>query len=337
MEDMPRLEQRAFAFDLEFDTLVGGDGDFRGNGITCAATCELFFGSGPSRSEITHCYHGGLISTTHESEIVPIVSDAEADVGIDTSVVCGENGNGNGTNTCYAPRMTSAQIRVFVDMLEDASRRGATIVTHGGTSADFRALFYGVEDATYESKVLELARAHVDIVLVCAAEHGYVMSLAALCQGMGYTSKEEDASRKAPELWRSRSLSSQTAVLETNMHDARMTANIFADVEWLGRDLTWITKRKKSKTLTALRGGSGSGSWSSVSTPPATPLPVKCWGLSAASLPFTHGPLPPSFTATGNSNSLPCALECARMPFPQVPFVPEPCLTHVSMASWLLM
>lgn len=255
------LPRSVLAFDLEFADLVE-DGDFRACGITCASTCMAICGCDANDASCTtQTYHGGLVTP--------------------------EQHTSSSSTATLAPRMSAAQVRAFVDVLCEAAASGTAVATHGGTAADFRALSSAVDDAAYRVKVLELARGHVDIVLVCAAVRGYAMSLSSLCQGMGYAAKKDDASSSAPALWRSGLRDRQDEVLRTNAHDAWTTAQIFADLAWRGKDVRWVTTRKHVKTL-ALPRGDGCG-MRGLASPPlrtatsASATAFECAAASAAS------------------------------------------------------
>ena len=154
-------------------------------------------------------------------------------------------------SACGAPLERGA-VRDVVAWLWARHAGGATVVTWGGASSDWRALLaaLGEDDAAAAAACVAMAAAHVDVPLVAAATVGTMMSLASVAAGMGLGAKCRATSAAAPALWGSGAPAEQRAVLEHVQRDAQLTLDVYRAamaaeppaVQWLtrrGRLMVW--------------------------------------------------------------------------------------------------
>lgn len=173
----------------------------------------------------------------------------------------------------------------LIDFFEGAVQRGVALVSWGGTSSDWRVLHDSFSSAELKERIKALAKAHVDIPLIACASSGMMMGLEAARQGMQIGALHRTLESAAvPGFWRSRELPLQTLVLQHVAEDAFHTAAIYAAL--LARavpTLTWVTRRRKLRTLTLQ---------SSSQSPSTLPSVAECLTWSP---PRTDFPIPPQF------------------------------------------
>lgn len=196
---------------------------------------DLELGSGAS------CGGSRVLCAASAAPRVPFVAAAAEAPPIDVCVWRSARGG--------TAAMTSAEVCAFVDALWAAFTAGHTIITWGGTSADWRVLASECRTLSpcHADKCRFMALYHVDIALAAAATLGSMMGLRAACLGMGLDAKHADASAHAPRWW---ARGDTHRVLAHVAHDARVTAGIYARMFEEARThdlhmprLTWRTTR----------------------------------------------------------------------------------------------
>jgi hypothetical protein len=184
----------------------------------------------------------------------------------------------------------------LVEFLEGAASRGAALVSWGGTSSDWRVLHDRFSSAELKQRIKALTKAHVDIPLIACAASGMMMGLEASRQGMQIGAALRTLESAAvPGFWRSRELPLQTLVLQHVAEEAFHTAAIYSALLARGRagalpTLTWVTRRRKLRSLTLQLSANFSGSSGSSSS--TLPSVSECLTWAP---PRTDFPIPPQF------------------------------------------
>lgn len=100
-------------------------------------------------------------------------------LGDDAEITCGvildSNGNSKWYHSGYGKTMSPNIGQKLLDALEAAE----TVVSFNGAQFDFRKLF----DLTQDDRAKVLARTHVDVLVLFAAQKGYFSSLASFAEG----------------------------------------------------------------------------------------------------------------------------------------------------------
>ena len=149
--------------------------------------------------------------------------------------------------------MRIGDIEALVTYLQQCSAQGAVLVTWGGTASDWKIL-HGAVPQEMRQVVVQLAREHVDIPLAACATSGMMMGLSATCQGMHIGGGARGVESAAvPAFWSSRELPLQYLVLQHVAEDAYNTGSIylalFTQAQLVAPVLTWITQRKRSRSI----------------------------------------------------------------------------------------
>ena len=180
--------------------------------------------------------------------------------------------------------LTESDLGQFLEFLEQAARQGATLVSWGGTCSDWKVLHDSMSSEGWRRRVQALAGAHVDIPLIACASSGMMMGLEAARHGMQIGAFHRTLESAAvPGFWRSRELPLQNLVLQHVAEDAFHTAAIYSAL--LARTtptLTWITQRRRLRSLTLQRSVRG----------PGLPCVQECLTWAP---PRTDFPIPPHF------------------------------------------
>jgi hypothetical protein len=146
-------------------------------------------------------------------------------------------------------RLTREGATQLVEALEDAFRRGFTIVTWNGLGFDFRLL--AIETGLV-ARCSELAWNSIDMMFQVVCVNGYMLALDRALIGMDLQSKIHAvrmndgreapiSGREAPRLWQA---GEYRAVMEYCAGDVRQTLLLARECERLGR-LSWTSQRGK--------------------------------------------------------------------------------------------
>jgi hypothetical protein len=126
-------------------------------------------------------------------------------------------------------------------------KRGALIISWGGTAVDFRALYHCLDgDQERQRKCALVTKGHIDIPIASSTDIGMMMGLDAAARGTGQGKKSNAISINAPRLW---SEGKQNEVLEHVKLDAMLTLRVYNSMmQSIPPSLTWHTRTGNQRT-----------------------------------------------------------------------------------------
>ena len=137
--------------------------------------------------------------------------------------------------------MSTIDIERFIDVLWKKKIAGYTLITWGGVSVDFKALFSSTKDEGRREKCVQLLMESIDIPIASATDIGMMMSLDAASKSLGVGRKNTEFSLRAPEMWKEGRFQE---VLDHVKTDAYLTGLVY---KWMMEmnppSLTWITQK----------------------------------------------------------------------------------------------
>jgi hypothetical protein len=146
-----------------------------------------------------------------------------------------------------APRLSREDACLLCDELYAHHRRGALIISWGGTAVDFRALYNSLHgDEERQRKCTLVTKGHIDIPIASSTDTGMMMGLDAAARGTGQGHKSNDHSSSAPRMW---SEGKFQEVLEHVKLDAMLTLRVYnALFHTVPPSLTWSTRNGGKRT-----------------------------------------------------------------------------------------
>ena len=146
-----------------------------------------------------------------------------------------------------APCLSKDDAKRLCDDLYAHFKRGALIVSWGGTAVDFRALYNSLTgDDERQRRCALVTRGHIDIPIASSTDIGMMMGLDAAAKGTGQGRKSNAISSNAPRLW---SEGKHQEVLEHVKLDAILTLRVYnAMMQSIPPSLTWHTRSGNART-----------------------------------------------------------------------------------------
>lgn len=151
------------------------------------------------------------------------------------------------TNNGKAPHLSVQDAAKLCDDLYAHLKRGALIISWGGTAVDFRALYHCLKgDDERQRRCAMVTKGHIDIPIASATDIGMMMGLDAAARGTGQGRKSNSISTNAPRLW---SEGKQNEVLEHVKLDAMLTLRVYNSImQSIPPSLTWYTRTGNIRT-----------------------------------------------------------------------------------------
>ena len=140
-----------------------------------------------------------------------------------------------------APRMSAEQCKDFAAYLVEMNRRGYHPFAVNGLGFDFQVLAAECRDElVWWDNLRELALASIDPAFQHLCEHGWMIGVEAMLNGIGQTKTEGMDGKKAVEMWQG-SRADQDKVLEYVTQDAAGPLAVYEEAKARGF-IAWVTK-----------------------------------------------------------------------------------------------